>query len=67
MNYEGRIADGWLNLTIRSDSAVITTTQFQFAGPQQPGPIPSSARELFTRSRGDAEENRLSPRPRVSA
>lgn len=40
MNYEGRIADGWLNLTIRSDTAVISTTQFQFAGPQQPGPLP---------------------------
>jgi hypothetical protein len=38
--FEGRIADGWLNLTIRSDSAVVTTTQFQFAGPQQPGPLP---------------------------
>jgi hypothetical protein len=40
LNFEGRIADGWLNLTIRSDSAVVTTTQLQFAGPQQPGPIP---------------------------
>jgi hypothetical protein len=40
LHFEGRIADGWLNLTIRSDSAVVTTTQFQFAGPQQPGPIP---------------------------
>jgi hypothetical protein len=39
LHFEGRIADGWLNLTIRSDSAVVTTTQFQFAGPQQPGPI----------------------------
>jgi hypothetical protein len=38
--FEGRIADGWLNLTIRSDSAVVATTQFQFAGPQQPGPLP---------------------------
>jgi hypothetical protein len=38
--FEGRIADGWLNLTIRSESAVVTTTQLQFAGPQQPGPIP---------------------------
>jgi hypothetical protein len=38
--FEGRIADGWLNLTIRSDSTVLITTQFQFAGPQQPGPIP---------------------------
>jgi hypothetical protein len=40
LTFEGRIADGWLNLTIRSDSAVVTTTQFQFAGPQQPGPLP---------------------------
>jgi hypothetical protein len=40
LNFEGRIADGWLNLTIRSDSAVVATTQLQFAGPQQPGPIP---------------------------
>jgi hypothetical protein len=40
LNFEGRIADGWLNLTIRSDSVVVTTTQLQFAGPQQPGPIP---------------------------
>jgi hypothetical protein len=40
LHFEGRIADGWLNLTIRSDSAVVTTTQLQFAGPQQPGPIP---------------------------
>jgi len=39
-NFEGRVADGWLNLTIRSDSAVVTTTQLQFAGPQQPGPLP---------------------------
>jgi hypothetical protein len=39
-NFEGRIADGWLNLTIRSDSAVVTTTQLQFVGPQQPGPLP---------------------------
>ncbi|HEX3577728.1 MAG TPA: IPT/TIG domain-containing protein [Thermoanaerobaculia bacterium] len=40
VNFEGRIADGWLNLTIRSDTAVVATSQFQFAGPQQPGPIP---------------------------
>jgi hypothetical protein len=40
LHFEGRIADGWLNLTIRSDTAVVTTTQFRFAGPQQPGPIP---------------------------
>jgi hypothetical protein len=40
LNFEGQIADGWLNLTIRSDSAVATTTQLQFAGPQQPGPLP---------------------------
>jgi hypothetical protein len=40
LHFEGRIADGWLNLTIRSETAVVTTTQFQFAGPQQPGPIP---------------------------
>jgi len=40
LNFEGRIADGWLNLTIRSDSAVITTIQLQFAGPHQPGPLP---------------------------
>jgi hypothetical protein len=40
LNFEGRIADGWLHLTIRSDSAVIATTQLKFAGPQQPGPIP---------------------------
>ncbi|HEX3070803.1 MAG TPA: hypothetical protein VHX14_19695, partial [Thermoanaerobaculia bacterium] len=40
LSFEGRIADGWLNLTIRSDSAVVTTTQLQFAGPQQPGPLP---------------------------
>jgi len=40
LNFEGRIADGWLNLTIRSDSAVVTTTQLQFAGPQQPVPLP---------------------------
>jgi hypothetical protein len=39
-NFEGRIADGWLNLTIRSDSAVATTAQLRFAGPQQPGPLP---------------------------
>lgn len=40
LNFEGRIADGWLNLTIRSDSEVITTTQLQFVGPKQPGPLP---------------------------
>jgi hypothetical protein len=40
LNFEGRIADGWLNLTIRSDAAVVTTAQLQFAGPQQPGPVP---------------------------
>jgi hypothetical protein len=40
LNFEGRIADGWLNLTIRSDSAVVATAQLQFAGPQQPGPLP---------------------------
>jgi hypothetical protein len=40
LHFEGRIADGWLNLTIRSETAVVTTTQFQFAGPQQPGPLP---------------------------
>jgi hypothetical protein len=40
LNFEGRVADGWLNLTIRSDSGVVTTGQFQFAGPQQPGPLP---------------------------
>ncbi|HEY4639950.1 MAG TPA: IPT/TIG domain-containing protein [Thermoanaerobaculia bacterium] len=40
LNFEGRVADGWLAVTIRSDSAVVTTTQFQFAGPQQPGPLP---------------------------
>lgn len=40
VNVEGRVADGWLTLTIRSGPAVITTTQFQFAGPEQPGPLP---------------------------
>ncbi|HEV7570880.1 MAG TPA: IPT/TIG domain-containing protein [Thermoanaerobaculia bacterium] len=40
LHFEGRIAEGWLNLTIRSGAAVVTTTQFQFMGPQQPGPIP---------------------------
>jgi hypothetical protein len=40
LSFEGRIADGWLNLTIRSDSTVVATTQLQFAGPQQPGPLP---------------------------
>jgi hypothetical protein len=40
LSFEGRVADGWLNLTIRSDSGVVTTTQLQFAGPQQPGPLP---------------------------
>jgi len=40
LNFEGRIADGWLNLTIRSGSTVITADQFQFAGPKQPGPLP---------------------------
>src|SRR3954452_10838459 len=40
LNFEGRVADGWLAVTIRSDSAVVATTQFQFAGPQQPGPLP---------------------------
>jgi hypothetical protein len=40
LNFEGRIADGWLNLTIRSGSTVVTNDQFQFAGPKQPGPLP---------------------------
>ena len=40
LSFEGRIADGWLNLTIRSESTVVTTTQLQFAGPQQPSPTP---------------------------
>jgi len=40
LNFEGRIAEGWLNLTIRSGATVVTTAHLQFAGPQQPGPIP---------------------------
>lgn len=40
LNFEGRIAEGWLNLIIRSDSTVVATAQLQFAGAQQPGPLP---------------------------
>src|SRR3954471_4068931 len=40
LHFQRRAGGGWLAVTIRSDSAVVTTTQFQFAGPQQPGPLP---------------------------
>jgi hypothetical protein len=40
LRFDGRVADGWLTLTIGTGSGVGTTTAFQFAGPQQPGPLP---------------------------
>jgi hypothetical protein len=40
LKFDGRVADGWLTLTIGTGSGVGTTTSFQFAGPQRPGPLP---------------------------
>jgi hypothetical protein len=40
LKFDGRVADGWLTLTIGTGSGVGTTTAFQFVGPQQPGPLP---------------------------
>jgi hypothetical protein len=39
MDFEGRVADGWLTLTIHSGSRLFATIRGQFVGPQQPGPI----------------------------
>jgi hypothetical protein len=40
LKFDGRVADGWLTLTMGTGSGVGTTTAFQFVGPQQPGPLP---------------------------
>ncbi|MBV8547711.1 MAG: IPT/TIG domain-containing protein [Acidobacteria bacterium] len=41
LDFEGRVADGWLTLTVRSRFGVVTTAHLQFVGSQQPGPLPT--------------------------
>lgn len=40
LDFEGRVADGWLILTVRPAVDIVTTYYLQFVGAQQPEPIP---------------------------
>jgi hypothetical protein len=41
LTFDGRVADGWLTLTVRPALAAVPAVHLQFVGPQQPGPIPT--------------------------
>jgi hypothetical protein len=41
LTLDGRVADGWLTLTVRPALAAVPAVYLQFVGPQQPGPIPT--------------------------
>jgi hypothetical protein len=40
LDFEGRVADGWLIVTVQPAVDIVSTYYLQFIGPQQPEPIP---------------------------